>query len=158
MHLYLMRHGPAEDESPSGRDQDRVLSEEGKEVVRTIVTQWRADAADKLLQRKAPHRIFTSPYPRAKETAAMVGAAFNLQVEEDGTLALDDDALSLVRRLEREEVSHAILVGHEPDLSRLYFNLTGDGTTFQRGTVVALTATRNETGMRYTLEWRLNGS
>ncbi len=153
-----MRHGPAEDEAPSGRDRDRLLSEAGKEVVRSIVTLWRADIAEKPLRREAPHRIFTSPYPRAKETAAIVGAAFNLSAEEDEALALDEDALSVVRRLEREEISHALLVGHEPDLSRLYFNLTGDAATFQRGTVVALAGKRKEASMRYTLEWRLNGS
>ena len=153
-----MRHGPAEDETPSGRDRDRELSAEGKEVVRSLVAKWKADVVGVSPPRKAPHHILTSPYPRARETAAIVGAAFNLPVEEDDALALEEDALSVVQRLAREEVSHALLVGHEPDLSRLYFTLTGEGTTFQRGTVVALAGERNAANMRYALEWRLNGS
>ena len=33
MRLYVMRHGPAEDRAPTGRDFDRALTRAGREVV-----------------------------------------------------------------------------------------------------------------------------
>jgi phosphohistidine phosphatase len=37
MELYLLRHGIAEDHSPSGRDQDRRLTEEGRDKLRKVL-------------------------------------------------------------------------------------------------------------------------
>ena len=36
MKLYVMRHGPAHDDSPSGRDADRALTVSGRERVAAV--------------------------------------------------------------------------------------------------------------------------
>src|SRR4051794_4438844 len=65
MHLYVMRHGPAVDRMPSGRDFDRTLSEPGRRTVEAV--------AKELARRIAlPVRIFTSPLVRTQQTAEIV--------------------------------------------------------------------------------------
>ena len=66
MLLYFFRHGIAEDQSKSGRDEDRVLTEEGREKV------GKAARGLKGLGVEIDH-IFSSPLPRALETAEIVG-------------------------------------------------------------------------------------
>ena len=43
MLLYLLRHGIAETAARSGRDADRVLTEEGREKVRNVVRRDHGD-------------------------------------------------------------------------------------------------------------------
>ena len=36
MKVYVMRHGPAEDDSPTGRDADRALTTSGRDRTRSV--------------------------------------------------------------------------------------------------------------------------
>ena len=62
MELYLLRHGIADDDSPTGKDADRPLTDEGRRKLRDTIKDPRA-AGVKL------GSIVSSPYLRAKETA-----------------------------------------------------------------------------------------
>ena len=64
MKVYVMRHGPAEDQSESGRDFDRKLTTSGR--VRTEL------AAHELGRWERPKSIVTSPLCRTVETSEIV--------------------------------------------------------------------------------------
>ena len=71
MKLYVMRHGPAQDDSPSGRDADRALTPSGRERVAAV-------AKSMLAEGEAPFSILSSPLVRAVETAEVVAEVTHL--------------------------------------------------------------------------------
>ncbi|MBN9165380.1 MAG: histidine phosphatase family protein, partial [Myxococcales bacterium] len=72
MKLYVMRHGPAEDNAPTGRDEDRALTPAGRERTRAVARALLA--AD-----EAPLTIIASPLVRALQTAEIVAAVTDLE-------------------------------------------------------------------------------
>ncbi|MEI7894874.1 MAG: histidine phosphatase family protein, partial [Myxococcales bacterium] len=65
MKLYVMRHGPAEDTAPSGRDGDRTLTVSGRSRTDGVVSA--------LIEKgEAPHAVLTSPLVRTVQTAEIV--------------------------------------------------------------------------------------
>ncbi len=62
MLLYLLRHGISEPSARSGRDADRVLTEEGRVKVRNVIRRAREGGI-------WPAVILSSPFARALETA-----------------------------------------------------------------------------------------
>jgi len=133
-----MRHGPAVEISPSGRDSDRALTPEGRERTRTV-------ARAVLDSGEAPLTIVSSPLVRALQTAEIVAATTDLEkrvrevkdakgaggapgaVEIRRELAPGGDVLALVYDLARGGRKRAMVVGHEPDLSSLVAQLIGRG-------------------------------
>ena len=153
MKLYVMRHGPAEDDSPTGRDADRVLTPAGRERVRAI--------AQKLVdENEAPFIILSSPLARSLETATIVAEVTQLArrareeqkaqtggatgaVEIRRELGMGAGKLSLLAELVRAGRKRVMIVGHEPDLSMLVTSLIGhppDGG-MQKGMVVGVKLT-----------------
>jgi phosphohistidine phosphatase len=120
MILYVMRHGPAEDRAPSGRDGDRALTTAGREVVaRSARALHEARGAQGRL------RILASPLRRARETAEIVAS----HVTSATGIELDDDLAAdaglphgLVARL-AEAGADALLVGHQPNVEALVVDL-----------------------------------
>ena len=113
MKIYVMRHGPAEDQSATGRDYDRKLTSSGR--TRTEI------AAHELGRWERPKRVISSPLVRTVETAEVVMAAlgltFDLETREE--LAPAGDAIGLVNELAAQGAKRVILIGHEPDVSTL---------------------------------------
>jgi phosphohistidine phosphatase len=115
--VYVMRHGPAEDRSPSGRDFDRPLSFEGRLVVERAVRRLRALRRERDAGGSPITRILSSPLVRARETAEIARAHLGLQeldiaLVED--LAADEPpAMAVVAGLKDGE-GDALLVGHQP--------------------------------------------
>lgn len=133
MKLYVMRHGPAEESSLTGRDGDRALTPEGRERTRAV-------ARALLVQGEAPLTIISSPLVRALQTAEIVAATTDLEmrvreakdsggatgtVEVRREMAPGGDALALIVELERSGRKRVMIVGHEPDLSMLVARLVG---------------------------------
>jgi len=121
MRLYVMRHGPAEDRAPSGRDFDRALTFAGREVV--------ARAARSLHEARShaahPLRVLASPFRRARETAEIVAAAVSpaLDVELHEDLGADAGLpLGLVAELAAAGAD-TLLVGHQPTVEALVRHL-----------------------------------
>jgi phosphohistidine phosphatase len=112
--LYVMRHGPAEANSASGRDWDRRLSPEGSRVVEAV--------ADELVRVCAGHvpRVIASPAVRAHETAAIVAARLGTSEPELADELGPDEgpALALAARVVSEGID-TILVGHQPSIEAL---------------------------------------
>jgi phosphohistidine phosphatase len=129
--LYVMRHGPAEDSSPTGRDGDRALTPDGRERTRAV-------ARTLLAEGEVPLTIVSSPLVRALQTAEIVAAVTDLEkrvrdskdgggapgaVEIRREMAPGGDALALVLELARTGRKRVMVVGHEPDLSMLVSRL-----------------------------------
>lgn len=139
MKLYVMRHGPAEDHSPTGRDTDRALTPSGRDRVRSV-------AKALLDEGEAPLHVVSSPLARAIQTAEIVAAITGLDrrarddakagetsapgsVEVRREMAPGGDVLTLVAELVKAHVKaghkRLMIVGHEPDLSMLVWRLVG---------------------------------
>jgi phosphohistidine phosphatase len=136
MKLYVMRHGPAEDHSPTGRDEDRALTASGRDRVRTVTQRLTHE-------KELPSRILSSGLVRAEETADIVAAAAGLKVETRVELAPNGHNLDLVAQLVSDGKDGPVLVGHEPDLSSLIEQLlrTPMPVPMDKAMVVALDVT-----------------
>jgi phosphohistidine phosphatase len=154
MKLYVMRHGPAEEDADSGMDADRALTASGRERVESV-------ARALLEAHEEPFVVFTSPLVRAVQTAEIVAVATNLS-DREGTvharreLAPGAGPISLARRLASQGKRRVMFVGHEPDLSGLVATLLGAemGRPFEKSMVVGLHISPNsERGrLRFVLE------
>ena len=135
MKLYVMRHGSAEEQSPSGNDESRALTPSGRDRVK--------DVGRKLVElQEAPKHIVCSPLVRALQTAEIVHAHAKVDapVEVNDAMSPRGDALSMVRAAAHAGKKRLMVVGHEPDLSILVASLLGQplASGFGKAMVVAL--------------------
>lgn len=120
MKLYLLRHGSAFDIGERGvsTDEERMLTREGRECTATVLRRMRKVCR--------PHRIWTSPLVRARETAEIaceiLKPAAPLSMLEE--LRAGADGSRLLRWLKTCEEESVMLVGHMPDLAILAASLT----------------------------------
>ncbi len=130
-----MRHGPAEDDAAT--DDVRELTPKGRDRVRSV-------ARELVRHREIPSVILTSPLVRAAQTAGIVGSETSSQggVEVRPELSMGEGAMSLVNELISSGKSHAMLVGHQPDLSDLVHGLTGASLDMEKAMVVGITVPR----------------
>lgn len=135
MQLLLLRHGKAEDCSPGG-DFSRVLEEKGHQQARhaaRILT-----AADFL-----PDLVLSSPVVRARQTAE----TFTVAAGMPGPIFLDWLACGMSPETALAELGHfpeferIMIVGHEPDFSRLIgrcLGITADCVEVRKGSVTCI--------------------
>lgn len=164
MKLYILRHGPAEDDSATRRDFDRALTPSGRDRVRAVAAKLVADGELAAL-------IVTSPLVRADETARILRHAFDeagasasgasgasggrtgfsgsgptsvasVAFETRDELAGNGAAkgLELVAELSLRPLRSVMLVGHQPDLSEMILELTGRSIAMDKAMVVAIDA------------------
>jgi len=118
--LCFFRHGIAMDRGAAGyADKDRPLTQEGKNKTRS--------AARGLMRMELSFNVvLTSPWLRAKQTAAIVADVLGLpEAGELAALAGDNTALALIDALEPYRGQHVLLVGHEPLLGETVVALLG---------------------------------
>ena len=121
MELYLLRHGIAEEQSATGRDPDRRLTEEGREKLRLVLK--RAQSAG-----VSPSLIISSPYKRALETAEIAASELDYKgkILRAGTLVPDSSPPSVWSEIrEHRSESALLLAGHEPLFSQTVAFLLG---------------------------------
>ena len=120
MRLLIIRHAEAVPRGTPGiRDEERPLTTEGR-------SQFRAAARgiSRLVDR--PQAVLTSPWLRAKQTAAIVARAWDrIEPKEAPALAGGsfEDQAALLDGFPREAT--VAIVGHEPHLSSLLARLLG---------------------------------
>ena len=119
MKLYVMRHGPAEDDAPGG-DSTRALTPSGRDRVRDVAKAL-VDAGE------VPKLVVSSPLVRALQTAEIVHAYAKIEapVQVHPAIAPHGAALELVRDHAARGKKRLMLVGHEPDCSILVATLVG---------------------------------
>lgn len=123
MKLYFLRHGIAEDQSPTGRDADRRLTAEG-------VTEMEAVAAGMAAIGLHFDLLLSSPKVRARHTAEIAAAALGQQSQLTLEAALGHGCgLSELREIlaSADGKARILLVGHQPDLSLNIGALIGGG-------------------------------
>jgi phosphohistidine phosphatase len=116
--LIFFRHGIAEDIVP---DRERPLTEDG-------IRKTRA-AAEGLKKMAIPFdRIFTSPWIRAAQTAAILSEVLMVaEPEEMQELAGDRTTSDLLKAIKQSQGRSFLLVGHQPLLGDAVANLLGAG-------------------------------
>jgi phosphohistidine phosphatase len=114
MELYFLRHGIAADKKAYRHDSERPLTPEG------IANMKKAAQGMKVLG-ISPHRVFSSPFVRAHQTAELAaeGVGFPKEKIEIWDSLIPDagfgDFLEDLKRLAPDE--SYIFVGHEPSIS-----------------------------------------
>jgi len=118
----LLRHGNAEAESASGKDQDRALSAHGQDEARSAA-QW-------LQSRLKGHsvRLMSSSASRALATAGPVAEALGVQVELEPDIYDATPGRLMAILNERGNEGVTVLVGHNPGLEQTVA-LLGEGRT-----------------------------
>ncbi len=120
MNIYLIRHGEAEQTSEGKPHEERALTANGIEIIKSSIDLWKKfiDNFDIVL---------TSPLKRAKQTANIIGSAFKTQfdVTEEICLlngGLAEDLLSIARSLDLNDIA---MVGHQPDIGNHIATMIG---------------------------------
>ena len=118
MKLYLLRHGRADWPEWTEPDDERPLTEEGIEEMRCL-------AAVLKRMKAIPDTILSSPLPRALKTAEIAGKAFGIKVRECDELKPGFERRRCDKLLATAPGDDVLMVGHEPDFSKLVRSYTG---------------------------------
>lgn len=127
MLIYVMRHGKAEAESESGRDEDRVLKKKGHKQAQWLAQTLAAGS-------HTPALVLSSPYARARETATPIWEALAQQPQIDDRLGADrflSDALDVL--IDSRGAGVVALVGHNPTCAQLVSTLCNGLATMPGG-------------------------
>jgi phosphohistidine phosphatase len=149
--LFLVRHGLAVDRAAAGlRDADRPLTPEG---IRKFQQVARGFAR---LDPPPLDAIYTSPWPRALETASILARALDRAGLVFLSEALTGDVEAAATRdwLAARTEKALALVGHNPGLSTLAGLLIAGqplaGIALRKGGIAAL---ETDDGVTYRLNW-----
>jgi phosphohistidine phosphatase len=118
--LILVRHAKAASGEP---DELRPLTPEGREAAQALGVELGA---------LAPDAVISSPLLRARETAEPISAAAGVEPEIDKRLS-PGASLSNIRAIVHGRGETVIVVGHQPDLSTIVYELTGADVPFRPG-------------------------
>ncbi len=136
MKLLVIRHAIPENESPSGRDEDRPLSSKGREEFnRTCQFMAQGLSFDLLLN---------SPLLRACQTADIFCQYFSVKKRGTHTgLSPLAEPSALFLKLKAERGSSSVIIGHQPFLTQfisrsLKVGTEGDFISLKRGGMVFL--------------------
>jgi phosphohistidine phosphatase len=129
MLVFLVRHAHAEKGEP---DASRQLSQRGRDEATALARQLAGHDS-------RPGLVLTSPLVRARQTAQAIADAMDVELRVDERLA-PGATLLLVREAIREANGDGpvAIVGHQPDLSEVAFELTGEDPGFPTGGVAEI--------------------
>ena len=130
MKLYLLRHGKADWANWDKPDDERPLTPEGKDQVAAV--------ARLLARLEISPAVVTSPLPRASQTAEIAGKFFDQKVQVDDLLRPGFDAGKLKKMLKDFSGDSLMIVGHEPDFTRIIFQMTGGTTKLSKAGVALI--------------------
>jgi len=145
LHLFFLRHGKAEDIYAGITDADRKLTPEG-------IAEMRAEALALATLNPRFDLIYTSPYPRALETARIVAEAVELPAEHFHIvpeMAAGGFRMGLLQTLTRKlsPSARVLCVGHEPDLSSVAGQLIGGAQIdLKKGGLIYIESIRPQPG------------
>lgn len=127
--LWLLRHGEAE---PHATDDDsRELTPRGEDQARAA---GQALAAMEMIF----HAVYTSPKVRAARTAELACEALGLQPIVHEPLRDGFDARDARELLALGEEQRVLVVGHNPDLAQVVYDMTGARVDFKKGGIAGV--------------------
>jgi phosphohistidine phosphatase len=130
--MLLLRHGTAVPHGLAGLDDaERPLVAEGEREARAAGRALRA-------LKVRPDRVVTSPLVRARQTAQLAAAELGVPSFEDHALSPGFAQADLEGLFARHDGGCLVLVGHDPDLSRLVLDLTGAQIEMAKGGVARI--------------------
>jgi phosphohistidine phosphatase len=143
MQIYLLRHAEAEDEPTN--DAKRALTAKGEKQAKSVGRFCRNHSV-------IPEIIVSSPLRRAEQTALIFARELDMQsavrLEEFLLPGLTlERAFSALEKY-REKAS-ILLVGHEPDFSKLAASLIGtrpENVHFRKATLISVNLPKMESG------------
>jgi phosphohistidine phosphatase len=126
--LVIVRHAEAASGEP---DELRPLTAEGRETARVLGERLAREGP-------RPDAVLTSPLLRARETAQELARPAGLEAVPDERLAPGATAEN-VRAAVHQRGETVVVVGHQPDCSRIAAELTGDTEpAFAPGAMLAI--------------------
>ncbi len=157
MKIVIVRHGDAGDRDAFAKlgraDSLRPLSPMGKRQMRS---------AGRGLVTLVPecHRIFSSPYRRARQTADILAPLWGIEIEECGELEPDKPVSQVSDLLAAGNSSDTIcIVGHEPHLGSLATWLVSgeerEGMAFRKGGACLIRFWEKPGAATGTLRWMM---
>ncbi len=154
MELYILRHGIAEDAPAGMRDEDRQLTDEGREKLRKLLrTAARA--------RVRPSLILTSPLVRAVQTAEIASSELGyggLMLRSDALVPEADPYDTWAEIRTHQDEPAILLASHNPLCSRLPGFLLGClamQVHFGKGAMACIEFDRFGAEPRGVLRWML---
>jgi phosphohistidine phosphatase len=117
MKLYILRHGKADWPDWDKDDSERPLTEDGIKEMRRAAKFFKAIGV-------APATIFSSPLPRAWQTAQLAHRQIGGELQLEAKLS-PGATTRVVKSLLKAQDEDVMIVGHEPDLSEIIRGLTG---------------------------------
>ena len=155
MEVYLLRHGIADNDSPTGRDADRPLTGEGRRKLREVLKSVAAAGV-------TPEVIVSSPYVRARQTAEIACEVLGYKEKVHGSDALvpDSDPQQVWQEIRNTyRGAHSILLAsHEPLMGRCTGFLLGYPdllVDFKKGAIVRIDIEQFGVLPRGLLRWML---
>jgi phosphohistidine phosphatase len=125
--IFLVRHAEAQG---GGVDADRRLSVSGRESFAALLQV--------LGPKLTVKRVLTSPFRRARETAALLAGATGAPAEPSDDLASGHAGGLELLALARQEGPGTALVGHNPEVAEAIAISAGKPSAVPPGTVAAL--------------------
>lgn len=126
MRAYILRHGKADKDSPTGHDLDRALVERGHAQARFVADRFLAGSPPLELR---PALVLASRATRAATTAGTIARALTLEVAYEDDLFPEQSVWQALRLLTSYGSpgagSPVLLVGHNPQLEGLVRTLAG---------------------------------
>ena len=139
MHLFVTRHGKANADSESGRDEDCELRARGVRQAEYLGEELRK-------RDMRPTIVYSSGLVRAEQTADVIGEILGAKREHEPMLGLGHRATDVIEVLElirrKNNDASLMLVGHNPQVESLIAVLSGGPTAsahrMRTGTCVIL--------------------
>jgi phosphohistidine phosphatase len=155
MEVYLLRHGIADDDSPTGRDSDRQLTAEGRRKLKDVLKTIAAAGV-------SPTVIVSSPYLRALQTAEIAREILGCpdEVHRSDALVPESDPQQVWQEIRNsyKGSDSILLASHEPLMSRCAGFLLGYPdllVDFKKGAIVRIDIEQFGMQPRGLLRWML---
>jgi len=113
MRVWIIRHGKADRDSDTGRDEDRRLAVRGERQAERLGA-WLAEAE------ATPEVIYASPVERARRTGEILSEESGIELQQDDRLSTSGAVSSCLELIEQQSSRASIaIVGHNPTLENL---------------------------------------
>ena len=126
--VFFLRHGEADWPDWDKPDDERPLTKKGKAQAKRVARFLRRTGAEPLL-------VFTSPLPRAAQTAKIVAKQLCLELGVENALSEGFNAEKFRKIVAAHDVASMVLVGHEPDFTTVLHALTGADVVLRKSGV-----------------------